>query len=254
MHLQKLSALRTAQIYYRQDDLCETLGGNSCPLLTITAMPESSSNDHISQFSMYHAHKNISDKLTAIAGKLISSFGMKQHALLITLTLIRIFSCECIHSLECSHMRPHAGSHAPSFVNINMSCIHMHPLSWALTRVLIHAHMHSRSLTLFMHPHACSHEFSHTSSCTHSHKHSHASSCTLTGTFRCILMLTHSHSHAVCSHALTEEHSHTFWYPFTRTLKSLSLMNTLAFTLPCTLNEHLHMFSCPFTDMLECIF
>uniref|UniRef100_A0A671SNA2 Cytosolic carboxypeptidase 1 n=1 Tax=Sinocyclocheilus anshuiensis TaxID=1608454 RepID=A0A671SNA2_9TELE len=50
MHLQKLSALRTAQIYYRQDDLCETLGGNSCPLLTITAMPGSSSNDHISQF------------------------------------------------------------------------------------------------------------------------------------------------------------------------------------------------------------
>ncbi|XP_043102560.1 cytosolic carboxypeptidase 1 isoform X2 [Puntigrus tetrazona] len=50
MHLQKLSALRTAQIYYRQDDLCETLGGNSCPLLTITAMPGSSSNDHIGQF------------------------------------------------------------------------------------------------------------------------------------------------------------------------------------------------------------
>ncbi|KAK7146510.1 hypothetical protein R3I93_014072 [Phoxinus phoxinus] len=50
MHLQKLSALSTAQIYYRQEDLCETLGGNSCPLLTITAMPESSSNDHISQF------------------------------------------------------------------------------------------------------------------------------------------------------------------------------------------------------------
>ncbi|KAI2661304.1 Cytosolic carboxypeptidase 1 [Labeo rohita] len=50
MHLQKLSALRTAQIYYRQDDLCETLGGNSCPLLTITAMPESSSDDHVSQF------------------------------------------------------------------------------------------------------------------------------------------------------------------------------------------------------------
>uniref|UniRef100_A0A8C1UCV1 Cytosolic carboxypeptidase 1 n=1 Tax=Cyprinus carpio TaxID=7962 RepID=A0A8C1UCV1_CYPCA len=50
MHLQKLSALRTAQIYYRQDDLCVTLGENSCPLLTITAMPGSSSNDHISQF------------------------------------------------------------------------------------------------------------------------------------------------------------------------------------------------------------
>ncbi|XP_073674965.1 cytosolic carboxypeptidase 1 [Garra rufa] len=50
MHLQKLSDLRTAQIYYRQDDLCKTLGGNGCPLLTITAMPESSSDDHISQF------------------------------------------------------------------------------------------------------------------------------------------------------------------------------------------------------------
>lgn len=50
MHLQKLSAMCTAEIYYRQDDLCETLGGNGCPLLTITAMPESSSDDHISQF------------------------------------------------------------------------------------------------------------------------------------------------------------------------------------------------------------
>ncbi|XP_056319019.1 cytosolic carboxypeptidase 1 isoform X2 [Danio aesculapii] len=50
MHLQKLSALCTPEIYYRQEDLCETLGGNGCPLLTITAMPESSSDDHISQF------------------------------------------------------------------------------------------------------------------------------------------------------------------------------------------------------------
>ncbi|XP_066500022.1 cytosolic carboxypeptidase 1 isoform X2 [Hoplias malabaricus] len=50
MHLQKLSGLRTPQIYYRQDQLCETLGGNGCPLLTITAMPESTSNDHICQF------------------------------------------------------------------------------------------------------------------------------------------------------------------------------------------------------------
>ncbi|KAL7884228.1 hypothetical protein AOLI_G00069980 [Acnodon oligacanthus] len=50
MHLQKLRALRTPQIYYRQEQLCETLGGNSCPLLTITAMPESTSNDHICQF------------------------------------------------------------------------------------------------------------------------------------------------------------------------------------------------------------
>lgn len=51
MHLSKLEALRTPQIYLRQDILCETLGGNSCPLLTITAMPESNSNDHICQFS-----------------------------------------------------------------------------------------------------------------------------------------------------------------------------------------------------------
>ncbi|XP_042276704.1 cytosolic carboxypeptidase 1 isoform X1 [Thunnus maccoyii] len=50
MHLSKLEALRTPQIYLRQDILCETLGGNSCPLLTITAMPESNSNDHICQF------------------------------------------------------------------------------------------------------------------------------------------------------------------------------------------------------------
>ncbi|XP_031712015.1 cytosolic carboxypeptidase 1 isoform X1 [Anarrhichthys ocellatus] len=50
MHLSKLVALRTPKIYLRQDVLCETLGGNSCPLLTITAMPESNSNDHICQF------------------------------------------------------------------------------------------------------------------------------------------------------------------------------------------------------------
>uniref|UniRef100_A0A3B4VIB9 Cytosolic carboxypeptidase 1 n=1 Tax=Seriola dumerili TaxID=41447 RepID=A0A3B4VIB9_SERDU len=50
MHLCKLEALRTPQIYLRQDVLCETLGGNSCPLLTITAMPDSNSNDHICQF------------------------------------------------------------------------------------------------------------------------------------------------------------------------------------------------------------
>lgn len=51
MHLAKLEALRTPHIYLRQDVLCETLGGNTCPLLTITAMPESNSNDHICQFS-----------------------------------------------------------------------------------------------------------------------------------------------------------------------------------------------------------
>lgn len=39
MHLQKLeSAHNPQQIYFRKDVLCETLSGNSCPLVTITAM------------------------------------------------------------------------------------------------------------------------------------------------------------------------------------------------------------------------
>ncbi|XP_061527813.1 cytosolic carboxypeptidase 1 isoform X1 [Phycodurus eques] len=50
MHLSKLEAMRAPEIYLRQDVLCETLGGNSCPFLTITAMPESNSSDHICQF------------------------------------------------------------------------------------------------------------------------------------------------------------------------------------------------------------
>lgn len=54
MHLQKLRALCTPHIYYRQQQLCKTLGGNDCPLLTVTAMPESSSNDHVWQFSTSH--------------------------------------------------------------------------------------------------------------------------------------------------------------------------------------------------------
>ncbi|XP_060157079.1 cytosolic carboxypeptidase 1 isoform X3 [Globicephala melas] len=51
MHLQKLeSAHNPQQIYFRQDVLCETLSGNSCPLVTITAMPESNYYEHICQF------------------------------------------------------------------------------------------------------------------------------------------------------------------------------------------------------------
>ncbi|KFO76721.1 Cytosolic carboxypeptidase 1, partial [Cuculus canorus] len=51
MHLQKLESMHNPQqIYFRQDILCETLAGNSCPLVTITAMPESSYYEHISQF------------------------------------------------------------------------------------------------------------------------------------------------------------------------------------------------------------
>ncbi|XP_062456659.1 cytosolic carboxypeptidase 1 isoform X1 [Rhea pennata] len=51
MHLQKLESIHNPQqIYFRQDVLCETLAGNSCPLVTITAMPESNYYEHISQF------------------------------------------------------------------------------------------------------------------------------------------------------------------------------------------------------------
>uniref|UniRef100_A0A8C6DUS8 tubulin-glutamate carboxypeptidase n=1 Tax=Moschus moschiferus TaxID=68415 RepID=A0A8C6DUS8_MOSMO len=38
------------QVYFRQEVLCQTLGGNSCPLVTVTAMPESNSADHLEQF------------------------------------------------------------------------------------------------------------------------------------------------------------------------------------------------------------
>ncbi|XP_008572031.1 PREDICTED: cytosolic carboxypeptidase 1 [Galeopterus variegatus] len=41
MHLQKLESTHNPQqIYFRKDVLCETLSGNSCPLVTITAMPD----------------------------------------------------------------------------------------------------------------------------------------------------------------------------------------------------------------------
>ncbi|XP_048356237.1 cytosolic carboxypeptidase 1-like isoform X2 [Sphaerodactylus townsendi] len=51
MHLQKLeSTYNPQQIYFRHDALCETLSGNSCPLVTITAMPESHYYEHICQF------------------------------------------------------------------------------------------------------------------------------------------------------------------------------------------------------------
>lgn len=51
MHLQKLeSGHNPQQIYFRKDVLCETLSGNSCPLVTITAVPESKYHEHICQF------------------------------------------------------------------------------------------------------------------------------------------------------------------------------------------------------------
>ncbi|XP_045681075.1 cytosolic carboxypeptidase 4 isoform X2 [Phyllostomus hastatus] len=38
------------KVYFRQEVLCQTLGGNPCPLVTITAVPESASEDHLEQF------------------------------------------------------------------------------------------------------------------------------------------------------------------------------------------------------------
>ncbi|KAM9586309.1 cytosolic carboxypeptidase 4 isoform 3-T3 [Trichechus inunguis] len=43
-------SINPKQVYFRQDVLCQTLGGNPCPLVTITAMPESNSTDHLEQF------------------------------------------------------------------------------------------------------------------------------------------------------------------------------------------------------------
>ncbi|XP_036909726.1 cytosolic carboxypeptidase 4-like [Sturnira hondurensis] len=41
------------KVYFRQEVLCQTLGGNPCPLVTITAVPESASADHLEQFREY---------------------------------------------------------------------------------------------------------------------------------------------------------------------------------------------------------
>ncbi|XP_031426873.1 cytosolic carboxypeptidase 1 isoform X2 [Clupea harengus] len=49
MHLQKLQEKCADGVYLREDVLCETLGGNPCPLLTITAMPDSANTTHINQ-------------------------------------------------------------------------------------------------------------------------------------------------------------------------------------------------------------
>ncbi|NXU86088.1 CBPC4 carboxypeptidase, partial [Xiphorhynchus elegans] len=50
-HLDMLEQNRNPKkVYWRQQTLCQTLGGNPCPLLTITAMPESKNRDDLEQF------------------------------------------------------------------------------------------------------------------------------------------------------------------------------------------------------------
>ncbi|XP_009885965.1 PREDICTED: cytosolic carboxypeptidase 4 [Charadrius vociferus] len=50
-HLDILEQNRNPKkVYWRQQTLCQTLGGNPCPLLTITAMPDSKKRDDLEQF------------------------------------------------------------------------------------------------------------------------------------------------------------------------------------------------------------
>ncbi|KFQ29186.1 Cytosolic carboxypeptidase 4, partial [Mesitornis unicolor] len=50
-HLDILEQHRNPKkVYWRQQTLCQTLGGNPCPLLTITAMPDSKKRDDLEQF------------------------------------------------------------------------------------------------------------------------------------------------------------------------------------------------------------
>ncbi|KAM6426071.1 cytosolic carboxypeptidase 4 isoform 3-T3 [Liasis olivaceus] len=50
-HLDVLEQTRNRKkVFFRRQTLCHTLAGNPCPLLTITAMPESESRDDLKQF------------------------------------------------------------------------------------------------------------------------------------------------------------------------------------------------------------
>ncbi|KAM6119333.1 LOW QUALITY PROTEIN: cytosolic carboxypeptidase 4 [Pterocles gutturalis] len=50
-HLDTLEQNRNPKkVYWRQQMLCQTLGGNPCPLLTITAMPDSKKGEDLEQF------------------------------------------------------------------------------------------------------------------------------------------------------------------------------------------------------------
>ncbi|XP_013931336.1 PREDICTED: cytosolic carboxypeptidase 4-like [Thamnophis sirtalis] len=50
-HLDILEQTRnTKKVFFKRQTLCHTLAGNACPLLTITAMPESESRNDLEQF------------------------------------------------------------------------------------------------------------------------------------------------------------------------------------------------------------
>ena len=52
-HLYQLEAMYdSSNIYYRNQTLCETVGGNSVPLLTITSHPITYDREGVEQLSM----------------------------------------------------------------------------------------------------------------------------------------------------------------------------------------------------------
>ncbi|XP_077330096.1 cytosolic carboxypeptidase 4 [Lithobates pipiens] len=54
-HLQVLEHRYDPQrVYFKQQTLCDTLGGNPCPIVTITAMPKSRSKNHKEEFCSRH--------------------------------------------------------------------------------------------------------------------------------------------------------------------------------------------------------
>ncbi|XP_053573620.1 cytosolic carboxypeptidase 4 [Bombina bombina] len=54
-HLQLLEEKHNSKkIYYKQQTLCQTLGGNPCPVITITAMPQSKNKNHIDDIRNRH--------------------------------------------------------------------------------------------------------------------------------------------------------------------------------------------------------
>ncbi|XP_059952828.1 A-kinase anchor protein 13-like isoform X1 [Mesoplodon densirostris] len=68
-HLDVLEkSVNPKQVYFRQEVLCQTLGGNSCLLVTVTAMPESNSTDHLEQLRCSaFVHKGCRERLASCA-------------------------------------------------------------------------------------------------------------------------------------------------------------------------------------------
>ena len=56
-HLYQLETVYdSSNIYYRNQNLCESVGGNNVPLLTITSHPITYDSDGVEQLSMFNVH------------------------------------------------------------------------------------------------------------------------------------------------------------------------------------------------------